>query len=72
MNRVGQRIGRLIIREKTSRPDKPNKVFWLCECDCGKTITRSEISLLSHPDTSCGCLRAERLRNTIREGSHWN
>jgi len=57
-NPVGIKFGRLTILSESTR-DKRNKRTWECRCDCGKTITVSQSSLLGNNTTSCGCYHAE-------------
>lgn len=40
--------------------------FWLCHCDCGKSISVSSNRLISGVTKSCGCLRTERNPNEYR------
>lgn len=54
-NIAGQRFGRLIaIKEDYNKPN-----FWICQCDCGNTITVSRSNLMSGKTRSCGCLQKE-------------
>lgn len=58
-DRVGERIGRLMIVEELPRRGK--HIMWLCRCDCGNRITAYSSNLKrdeSHT-TSCGCVWRE-------------
>lgn len=62
-NLVGNRYGRLLVREKLSYiKGKGNK--WLCSCDCGETKETFSNNLKSGKLNSCGCLRIETTRKT--------
>lgn len=55
-NLVGQRFGKLVVKELLEESDDFNRRRYLCNCDCGgKTIT-SSICLTSGHTKSCGCL----------------
>jgi len=54
----GKRFGKLVA--KYSIELKNNKVFWSCDCDCGKKNIKLPISALTSGNTkSCGCLLKE-------------
>jgi hypothetical protein len=55
----GKRFGKLIVLERVPPPPrmkKQNAVYWLCECDCGKTKIILGISLRKGLTKSCGCI----------------
>lgn len=56
-NLIGQRFGRLIVKELA--PKRFKKIAWKCECDCGNLIVVLAESLKSANTSSCGCLRKE-------------
>lgn len=63
VDRIGQRIGKLVVIKRAANKDERSTVraCWLCECDCGNTIVVPGHSLskalLSKGGTkSCGCL----------------
>jgi hypothetical protein len=63
VDRIGQRVGKLVVLERTANKQEGNSVraCWLCECDCGNKIivTGQSLSksLLGKGGTkSCGCL----------------
>ena len=60
----GQRFGRLIVKRETSRK-KQERIFWECECDCGKSTIVEGSKLRSGHTKSCSCLKREAtiLRN---------
>lgn len=56
---TGQRFGRLIALRRNGKALKGIKsacVPWLCQCDCGKTVTVPGGSLRSGHTQSCGCV----------------
>lgn len=56
-NLLNQKFGKLTVIRRA--PNKNNKVFWECQCDCGnKTIVRSD-QLIRGITKSCGCLHKE-------------
>ena len=55
---IGKKYGRLLVIKK----DLANKkigVHWLCQCECGKTVSVSTNSLHAGTVQSCGCLQKE-------------
>lgn len=60
---IGKVFGRLTVKEPA--PSVKGVSKWLCDCLCGNTRVVSGGSLASGRQMSCGCLRIERLRNTL-------
>jgi hypothetical protein len=60
---TGRRFGRLvaIARDGATRPAK-----WICQCDCGKTISAYASNLTTGKTTSCKCLNIETTRAKLR------
>ena len=40
---TGQRFGKLIVLEKTKKPENVTNrcAYWLCKCDCGKLLLKA-------------------------------
>ena len=57
-NLMNQRVGRLVVVERlgAKRVGKESKIFWRCQCDCGKGKILDTYSLASARTKSCGCL----------------
>lgn len=64
---TGQRFGRLVVIERAG--SKNGKAYWLCKCDCGKTVTVNGQTLRSGGVKSCGCLRKEN-SPSYRDGTN--
>ena len=64
MNRIdkkGHRFGRLVAILQTDKRTKSGNVYWLCQCDCGKTTLVSSDHLRKNGGTqSCGCLQIDK------------
>lgn len=64
-NLIGQKFGRL---EVLSRDDDSisasgrHRVRWLCQCDCGNTVSVLSDNLKRGKTTSCGCFRVENTK----------
>lgn len=56
---TGQRFERLLVIRRDGS-DKNGQACWLCQCDCGNTVTVSGKLLRSGNNRSCGCIRRER------------
>lgn len=59
VNLIGLRFGRLTVMEKTHIK---NRVHWVCNCECGSTVSVLTDSLKSGKTKSCGCLHREKVR----------
>lgn len=66
-----QKFGRLLVLERDwGRTTLENnwKVYWKCQCDCGKTVSvraeflRPDNNIKSFGTKSCGCLQKEKAR----------
>lgn len=51
---TGQRFGRLIAKKPA--PNRGNRRFWECQCDCGNTKAIGVSHLRSGATTHCGCV----------------
>lgn len=61
---LGERSGRLVAKEYYGHePTKHGPIhYWICACDCGGAAIVSSRNLLARTSQSCGCLKAEALR----------
>ena len=53
-NLIGQKFGHLIVKEL----DKNNnfaRTHWICQCDCGNTISVAAVHLKNNKISHCGC-----------------
>ena len=62
---TGVRFGRLVAKEVHSR-DKHGRAKWVCICDCGKSKIVSSDNLRRGNQSSCGCLRDEKIAQLNR------
>lgn len=75
LDRAGKKYGRLtairIDEEKTKAVDakKRQGAFWVCECECGNTVTVRG-NLLGKQSNSCGCLQKEQARSGLSRRTH--
>ncbi len=66
----GQRFGRLlVVRFVGLAANKDRGALWECRCDCANTCIVSAANLSSGHTQSCGCLRAEMIREIGRRKS---
>lgn len=61
----GQYFGRLKVIEPVDKHG--TNVVWLCECECGKTVTATVNDLHNGNVQSCGCLRDEIIKDLYKE-----
>lgn len=64
----GQRFGRLTVIDGPlkKRESGRSRAYWLCRCDCEKTVWVRENNLKSGHTQSCGCLAADTRRHGKR------
>lgn len=72
VDRIGQRVGKLMVIERVANKQEGNSVraCWLCVCDCGNKIvaTGQNLSkaLLGKGGTrSCGCLMGKTIKHGL-------
>lgn len=65
-NLIGKKSGRLTVIDGPFNRDGKQGKFWLCQCDCGKTLDNLISSnLLIHEKTqSCGCFMVEQVKKS--------
>ena len=68
---TGMRFGRLVVL-KESEPTSTNKRNWLCQCDCGSIVVKSDHSLRYNGTKSCGCIQKEQLAKRNHENRKWD
>lgn len=60
---TGQRFGRwTVIRRAPQSQTGGKKILWVCKCDCGEIREVLGDSLRSGKSVSCGCFRADTIR----------
>lgn len=68
---TGQRFGRLIVVKFIPMNERDNRDRqWLCKCDCGNYVQVNGTKLRSGHTNSCGCLIADRTRETCQKFKH--
>lgn len=65
---VGQRFGRLIVKEQADKRGKAKSQFWMCLCDCGQNHIVSAQHLTEGAISSCGCFKEEHIKNIHKYG----
>lgn len=61
---TGCRFGKLLV-VRIDPSNSSHKTHWICECDCGKEISARGTTLRAGKINSCGCLRLEKLKETM-------
>ena len=72
-NLTGRRFGRLVVTAtfEKRKPRNQSKVFWLCNCECGKEAWVFSHQLTAGITKSCGCFRRESAtKRGTRHGRH--
>ena len=50
---TGKKYGKLLVLEKSSKSGR--RIYWKCQCECGKIITVKGDALRQGLQLSCGC-----------------
>jgi hypothetical protein len=69
-NLEGMRFGRLVVVEYSGKRHALN--YWICKCDCGKLTKAGSGQLVAGRKKSCGCLRNEFSRESIKKIAGWS
>ena len=66
-NLIGKKFGKLLVIERANKPDhiKSNKIYCLCECDCGRKKIIRYSDLKNGHTKSCGCYQEEIINKRI-------
>lgn len=69
-NLLDKRFGKLLVISESGR-DRWGQVLWLCKCDCGieKIVTGGNLRNRGDKQ-SCGCMKAERIRQDSTTHGH--
>jgi hypothetical protein len=67
--RIGDRFGKLVVKYRDINKSGSGRVCWICECDCGNTLSVAGKALKNGNTRSCGCLNNEARAARIQK---WN
>lgn len=70
---TGKKFGCLKVLKKDSIRPYPcgtTRIYWLCECDCGKKTVSCTANLKSGHTLSCGCLANKMRKNGLVHKTH--
>ena len=62
---MGERYGRLVVLARVEN-GAAGKLRYACKCDCGRVVEVFGTALRSGKCKSCGCLRSEKSRETLK------
>ena len=68
----GKRFGKLKVIKIAPKSEWKGEAYWICECDCGNTITTSGASLRRGSSKSCGKCKKETTRICNYDGKTIN
>jgi hypothetical protein len=68
--RKGQRYGQLLVQDIETK-EKGGAIKWRCACDCGGTAAVRSGSLVTGNTRSCGCLREQVARESMKAQQLW-
>lgn len=54
---TGRKIGKLVVLQKSNKSDR--RLYWDCQCECGKIIAVKGDHLRQQNQLSCGCLSSK-------------
>lgn len=76
---TGRTFGKLIVLHQVEdyiTPKGKHYARWLCECSCAEknqvVVWGINLTKKNNPTNSCGCIRAERIKQTKRESKKYN
>lgn len=55
---IGKRFGKLVVQKRSEKKSADGALYWICECDCGRTIEVRGHNLKrtdGNQTVSCGC-----------------
>lgn len=66
---TGQQFGRLTVIERGVGTANNGNAIWICRCECGKytTVAGNALRRKNNPTKSCGCLRKEIGKRSIKD-----
>jgi hypothetical protein len=69
VDHTGKKFDRLyVLRRDTS---KKNRSYWICQCQCGVTLSARASHLISGVVPSCGCRRRELISQLSTKHGHY-
>ena len=68
---TGQKFGRLTVISKAEN-SADGHIRWLCNCECGNSITTRGTCLRSGITKSCGCLVSDKVRELNKANRKYN
>lgn len=60
-----KRFGKLVVISRNGN-DKHRRAKWLCQCDCGNTITTIAQNLINGGTRSCGCYHSMEVSTRLK------
>lgn len=67
---TNKRFGNLLVLKLDTEKRKDKHYYWICKCDCGKTISVRSTYLRNGTITSCGCTKKYFNNNKIKDISN--
>lgn len=67
-DRTDIRYGKLVVLRRDT--DRHDKIFWICQCDCGNIVSKDGNNLNSKVVRSCGCLIKEAANRRPKRVAH--
>lgn len=67
LNLVGKRFGYITVVDMSYMKERR---YWVCKCDCGKTIIRKGNCLKSGNTKSCGCMKGALVSQNKKKHDH--
>ena len=64
MTYINKRFGRLVVKDVIRENSYD---YFICECDCGKTIKTRAFNILTGMTQSCGCLKKEKCQENAKK-----
>lgn len=65
-NIINKKIGRLIVKNESTKTDKKNNTYYDCVCECGKLVCVTLDKLNRGHTRSCGCYKKDRMSERMK------
>lgn len=69
---IGNRYGKLVVKELSDVKVRGKGRNWICFCDCGKECIKTTSELNSGCGKSCGCINTKHKMSTTRQYMIWH
>jgi hypothetical protein len=70
INLIGKNFGELVVLARSG--NKGSNTYWLCQCNCGQSLSVASHSLRSGATRSCGCMKSKFISESNTIHGKWS